>query len=378
MNKILFFLTVFFNSVICFGQQTNEKKISKLFKTELNKENVYNAFLHVYSSSKNIDIQFAQGTFKDGKIVTAENPFYLASIGKTVTATAIGILKDQERLQFEDKINMHLSKEIMDKLNVFEGVDYSNEITIAQLLQHTSGLPDYFEDTTIDGTPNMINQLFEKPSKTWLPKELIEFSKQKMIPHFQPGKGYYYTDTEYVLLGLIIEKISGLELHEFFKKYIFQPLHMKHTYMHLRSTSIRQTLQMAEMYASRYEISTFKSLSADWAGGGIVSTTQDLLKFHKALLSGKIVQKKTLERMQQWTPETQGMYYGFGLRKVVLNELDQNLPKIELIGHSGSTASFMYYCPNIDTYISGTLNQTDSTKNSLSLITNILTLIHQN
>lgn len=376
MNKGLLILTVLFCS-ISYGQQTLETEISELFKIELKKKSIHNAYLHVHSSSKNIDIQLVEGLFKDKKTVSKAHPFYVASIGKTFTATAISLLKDKKKLQFEDKISRYLSKETMRKLHVYKNVDYSDEITIAQLLQHTSGLPDYFEDRTKDDSPNIIQQLFIHPTKMWKHEELIQFSKQKMHPLFAPGKGYHYTDTEYVLLGLIVEKISGLTLHDFFKKHIFNPLQMNHTYMNLRSKPIKKTPKMAEIYVDTFEVSSFKSLSADWAGGGIVTTTEDLLKFQKALFAEKLVNKKTLQIMQQWTPETKGMYYGFGLRKIVLNELDKNLPKLTLIGHSGSTASFMFYCPELDVYTSGTLNQTEETRNSLLLITKILKLIDQ-
>ncbi|WP_241480007.1 serine hydrolase domain-containing protein [Kordia jejudonensis] len=378
MNTIRIIAILFFCSCVSFGQQSIETALSKLCKAELEKESIHNVYLQVFSESKTIDFQYVAGKFKNGKTITNSNPFYVASIGKTFTATAIGMLTDQGKLQFEDKISAHLPKEIIHKLHIFKGVDYSNEITIAQLLQHTSGLPDYFEDTTVDGSPNMINQLFIDTSKTWKPKELIAFSKQKMTPLFPPGKGYHYTDTEYVLLGLIIENVSGLDLHEFFKQNIFEPLEIQHTYMNLKSTPIKETAQMAEMYASTYEISTFKSLSADWAGGGIVATTNDLITFQKALNNGKLVKKETFQAMQNWTPETLGMEYGFGLRKVILNELDKSLPKLELIGHSGSTASFLYYCPNLDVYISGTLNQTEATRDSLVFIAKILVAIQQN
>ncbi|MEM6687573.1 MAG: serine hydrolase domain-containing protein [Bacteroidota bacterium] len=376
MKQTVIIFLLLIHTVPCLGQKKHAATFTKLLNAEIAKENIHNLFLHVHSPSKEIDFQYATGSFQNNDTITPATPFYLASIGKTFTATAIGILKDQGKLAFTDKINLHLSEEILDKLHVFEGVDYSNDITIAQLLQHTSGLPDYFEGTTVDGSPNMMNLLFQHPNKHWKPTELIQFAKEKMKPLFAAGKGYNYTDTEYVLLGLIIENISGLELHDFFKEYIFKSLQLQHTYMNLRSAPIKETPKMAEIYVGSYEIATFQSLTADWAGGGLVSTTHDLIQFQKALFNGKLVKRETLKAMQQWTAETQGMYYGFGLRKVVLQELSSNFPTLELIGHSGSTASFLYYCPSLDVYIAGTLNQVEANKDALILIANILATIH--
>ncbi|MEM6720862.1 MAG: serine hydrolase domain-containing protein [Bacteroidota bacterium] len=377
MNRIFLFILSVCWSLLSFGQQSLETTLNRLVNSAYERENVHNVFLRLNSPSKKRTFEFVAGISQDGDTLSNATPFYLASIGKTFTATAIGMLKDQGKLQFDDQINKYLSAEIMTKLHVLETIDYSNEITIAQLLQHTSGLPDYFEDATLDNSPNMINLLFATPTRNWKPKELIQFSKEKMKPLFAPGKGYHYTDTEYVLLGLIIEKISGLALHDFFKQYIFQPLQLQHTYMNLRSAPIAETPKMAEIYVSSYEVSGFQSLSADWAGGGIVSTTNDLIRFQKALFAGKLVHKETFKAMQQWTPETLGMYYGFGLRKVVLNELSAEFPKLTLIGHSGSTASFLYYCPELDVYITGTLNQIEASKDALILVANILSAIEK-
>lgn len=349
--------------------------IENLFYKELEKENVHNAYLQVYSKPKGIELSFIDGTFIDGKKVTASNPFYTASIGKMFTATAIAMLKEKQLLDFNDAISKHLPKDLLTNLHVFKGVDYTNTITIAHLLQHTSGLPDYFEDTTIDGSPNIINQLFMDPDKIHDPLALIDFTKQKMQPLFQPGKGYHYTDTEYVLLGFIIEKVSGLSLEIFFKQHIFMPLKMVHTYVNLQSKPLNITDNMAEIYVGSLEVSSFKSLSADWAGGGVVSTTQDLILFMEALFNQKILKKQTLQQMQNFITESKGIYYAFGLRKVVLNELHTSLPKLEMIGHTGSTGSFLFYCPKLTTYISGTLNQIEAIKSTVVLPAKILEVI---
>jgi D-alanyl-D-alanine carboxypeptidase len=71
------------------------------------------------------------------------------------------------------------------------------------------------------------------------------------------------------------------------------------------------------------------------------------------------------------------MYYGFGLRKIVFNELHPSLPELEVIGHSGSTGSYLFYCSSLDTYVSGTLNQTDEVKQTILLLSNIMSLISE-
>lgn len=359
----------------CLGQQTTNKDIETLFYAQLEKENIHNASLHVYSKSKGIDIQLADSDNDSEDTFSIDNPVYTASITKMLTATAIGILKDGNKLDFEDKIYRYLPKQLMKNLHVFEGKAYSKDITIAQLLQHTSGLPDYFTGTTVDGSPNVINQLLVDTNKSWSPQEMIEFAKEKMVPHFVPGQGYHYTDTEYVLLALIIENVSGTTLDRFFQHFIFEPLEMDASYINLKSAPIKNPLPMAKFYAGDIALSSIQSLSADWGGGGLVSTTQDLIQFLRAFQDDKIVKKETRLAMQHWVRETKGMEYGFGIRKVSFKNLFDTDTKLEIIGHTGSTASFLWYCPQLDTYIAGTLNQLEASRSTPQLVYEILTLI---
>lgn len=368
MRNILLGLLCFVG-LSAIAQDTISENIEKLFKTELKKENIKSGILHVYSESRDIDIQLAKS--KEDSI-SIDNPFYTASVTKMFTATAIGILKDRKQLNFEDKITRYLPDSLITNLHVLDGKNYSNELTIAHLLQHTSGLPDYFTDSTNDESPNIINQLLMNQNKLWSTEEMIQFSKDKMTPHFIPGEGYYYTDTEYVLLALIIENVSGLSLDEFFQQNIFQPLRMNSSYINLKSKAIDNKLPVVKFYASQYELSSLKSLSADWGGGGLVSTTHDLIAFLKAYNADKIVKKDTRLAMQNWVKETKGMNYGFGIRQVSLGELTNTESDLQLIGHSGSTASFLWYCPQLDTYISGTFNQLEASKSALVLVLDIL------
>ena len=376
MRKRLSIPIALFVVLSSFGQQQLNKDIEKLFRAQLKKEEVKNAFLHIYSKSKGLDIQLTDSDYNTEDMVSMDNPIYLASITKMLTATAIGILKDDRKLDFEDRIYRHLPKPLMANLHVFLGKDYSNDITIAHLLQHTSGLPDYFTGTTIDGSPNVINQLLVETDKSWSPQETIAFSKEKMEPHFAPGQGYHYTDTEYVLLALIIENVSGTTLDRFFQQFIFEPFGMDASYINLKSAPIKKQPPMAQFYAGDLELSSMKSLSADWGGGGLVSTTQDLIQFLVAFQEDKIVKKETRLAMQHWVHETKGMEYGFGIRKVSFKNRFDTDTKLEVIGHTGSTASFLWYCPQLDTYIAGTLNQLESSKSTPGLVHDILTLIN--
>ena len=375
MKKLSFLFTSIVITTSLFAQANQEyviEKINQLIEKELEKENIHNVFLSLYSPSRDFEWSSARGSFRGGSKVTTDNPYYTASVGKTFTAAAIGLLVDQGKIQFNDPISAYLSDEIMDGLHILNGLDYGDSIKVSHLLQHTSGLPDYFGSETLDGSPSIFDLIMTKPDQFWEPNELISFSKVHFKPSFAPGASYYYTDTEYVLLGMIIEEVSEMSLHEFFSRNIFIPLEMKNTYLNQRSKASQPTSDIAEMYASEYEISTFRSLSADWAGGAIVSTGSDLVKFQSALMNGELVSNTTLANMQQWIEETHGMDYGFGLRKVSINKLDPTLPDWKLIGHSGLNGTSMYYCPELDIYLAGTLNQLEASRDAVILIIGVL------
>ncbi|WP_417611937.1 serine hydrolase domain-containing protein [Owenweeksia hongkongensis] len=375
MKTSITFLALLLTVNTAFAQPSKEEqKIRKIFEKELKSKDVHNAFFAVHSDKLNLDWNWAEGEFKDGTKVTTDNPFFSASIGKTFTATTIVLLQEEGNLQFNDPISNYLSKEIMDSLHIYEGVDYSNEITVSQLLQHRSGLPDYFEDEPANG-PSMRELLVTDTAHFWTPIELLLFAKDQIQPHFAPGTGYHYSDTEYILLGMIIENLTGKALHEVFAERIFRPLEMKHTSMYLRSKPMEKTGEMAELYVEDLEISTYTSLSLDWAGGGLLTTCEDLMKFEQALINGEIVSPTSFEKMQNWTLESKGMYYGFGFRKFDLKELFFTLPDVVLLGHSGSTGSFMYYCPEWDVYLMGTFNQTEYLREHVVFLAKVMTAL---
>jgi D-alanyl-D-alanine carboxypeptidase len=202
---------------------------------------------------------------------------------------------------------------------------------------------------------------------------MLDFYKAGFQARFAPGTDYHYTDTEYLLLGLIIEALEQKPLHEIFQERIFGPLGMVHTSMHLRSKPLKEpATPLTEVYFGKEEVSKMKSLSSDWAGGGLRSTTQDISIFMKALFEDKLVDTESLEAMQNWTPASKGTYYGYGLMQWRIRELFPLLPNLTLIGHHGFTGAFMYYCPELDTYLSGTFNQSEFQKGSVEFLIKVL------
>jgi D-alanyl-D-alanine carboxypeptidase len=304
-----------------------------------------------------------------GVPMTTETPFHTASVGKMFTSVSIARLVEQGKLSFDDPIARYLPPDIMEGLHVYEGKDYSGEILVRHLLSHTSGLPDFFFDAPESGDTFL--QLAEKePLRFWTPEETIEFSKRNMKPFFPPGGDFHYSDTEYNLLGLIIERLSGLTLAQVFARDFFTPLGMERSYLY---TGTPRDEKMAHVrFGSRDVTDNAPMISASWAGGGVVSTLEDLRVFMRAFAGGGLVSGSTLALMGSDTrvfAQTKGIDYGYGLMFL-------DFPRVSPFlfgfpgawGHSGSTGAFLYYCPDLDAVFAGTLDQQAAEKEHVMLL----------
>lgn len=378
MKKRIISLTLFILTMLLlqnlFAQnlQKTERKLNRIFRKTMKKENIYNGMFQLDAKKLKYQQSWVDGTFQNGDPVQQETPFHTASLGKTFTAVATAMLVEEGKLAFDDPMHQYLPESLTAGLHVLDGKDYTKMITIGELLQHKSGLSDYFEGKPVKGD-NMLTVAFEQPDKFWTPEELIAFTRERFKARAVPGTQYHYTDTEFILLGLIIEHIEQKPLHDVFRERIFEPLQLVHTSMHLRSAPLESPpTPMAELYFGTEDVSGMTSLSSDWAGGGLQSTTTDIMKFMQALFGGELLQKDTFQAMQQWTPASKGTYYGYGLMKWNLRGLFPLLPNLSIIGHSGFTGSFMYYCPELDVYITGTFNQAEFQKGAIEFLIKVL------
>ncbi len=198
-------------------------KIENAFrKIVKNDKKVRNAYLLVHSEKLNVDINIAEG--KTGDIAAnPEQANHMASVGKLFTATIIGMLNDKGLISFEDKIINYLDEELMDGLHVYKGVDYSADISVKHLLTQTSGLNDVFF--------RLFNKIKVDPEFEITPREAVIWGKNNIKPVIKPGRKHFYTDTNYYLLGLIIESITKKVFHQVVHEMIFDPLGMENAFM---------------------------------------------------------------------------------------------------------------------------------------------------
>jgi D-alanyl-D-alanine carboxypeptidase len=239
---------------------------------------------------------------------------------------------------------------------MYGGVDYSDHIQIYHLLNHTSGLPDYFEDKPVIG-PRMAEKILMDPEHVYKPSEIVNWSKAYLKPKFPPGMGFHYSDTGFHLLGLVIEAVTGLPFHEALNQFIFKPLGMKHAFLICHSQPHEASPSpVAGVYFGDTNIIDYPCLSMDYAGGGITAPLEDLLIFMLALAEGKLINERTFRKMNESNRFVPGIDYGYGLMKI--KPVPLLMPaKYSCWGNAGATGSFMFYHPGLDTTLIGSLNQ---------------------
>ena len=225
---------------------------------------------------------------------TTHTVFEIASLTKQFTATAILMLQEKKLLNVQDTLNKYIS-------------DYPNgdKIKIYNLLTHTSGIPEYLK----------IIDLLESGRYSYTHDELIEMFKNKQL-NFDPGTAYEYSNSNYVLLGDIIEKVSKMKYEDYIQKNILIPLKMNETGFLSNQATIKDkatgyTLIWEE--TNKYTKAIECESSLPYSAAEMCSTVEDLCKWQRALFTGKLIKKESLDEM--FTPYLNNYGYGWFINK---------------------------------------------------------------
>jgi D-alanyl-D-alanine carboxypeptidase len=356
---------------VCYGQQTDtlRKMMKDHLKLKGNKP-VYSIQTYI---SKGPEIFNEAVGFADGRneIADKNNQFKIASITKTMTAVVILQMQEEGKLNIDDTISKYLNDvkfARVNELHYYKKQSYSNFITLRQLLQHKSGIADIFTDAALRF---YLNEYFHK-KQTWNPEKLMNrFYKYGLNKgaHFIPDSGYHYSDVNYFLLGLIIEKLSGQTLAQQFRLRIFEPLQMNNTYFEYYEP-LQGSVKIAHSFLGKRDVTKTLNTSYDWAGGGIVSTTSDLAVFLNGLFERKLYKNNsTLKSMTTMLPHTlksgRISYYGLGLYQY-------NFNGDIYYGHGGFWGSLIAYCPTKKIIFCGSVNQVNPSFSTNEFIASLL------
>ncbi|EOP60186.1 D-alanyl-D-alanine carboxypeptidase [Bacillus cereus VDM053] len=253
--------------------------------------------------------------------------FRIGSVTKTFTATVVLQLAEENRLNLDDSIEKWLP-------GVIQGNGYDDkQITIRQLLNHTSGIAEYTRSKSF----NLMDT-----KKSYRAEELVKMGSS-MPPDFAPGKSWSYSNTGYVLLGILIETVTGNSYAEDIENRIIEPLELSNTFLPGNSSVIPGT-KHARGYiqldgASEPKDVTYYNPSMGSSAGDMISTADDLNKFFSYLLGGKLLKEQQLKQMLTTVPtgEAELGRYGLGI-------YETKLPNgVSIWGHGGSIPGFVTF-----------------------------------
>lgn len=305
MKKLLLLLLLIPFSVC--AQKNYPALLDNFMKSEASVRNFNGNVLVARGGKLLYQKSFGFSNYEKKTLLNANSVFELASVSKQFTAMGILILREQGKLKLTDSLRQY-----------FPELPYQN-ISIQQILSHTSGLPDYQEAMTgkWDSTKIAFN------------KDMIAFlAKEKPPLYFEPGTKWEYSNTGYAILASIIEKVSGKSFKDFLQRQVFTPLGMTHTRIYNTRRSLKETIpnyaygyvlnEETKKYQLPDSIPSYRFVY--WLDGiqgdGVVnSTTGDLLKWTNALTSHKLVSEAVQKEMisPQATIDTATKkYYGYG------------------------------------------------------------------
>lgn len=292
----------------------------------------FGAGIDVARMERAIDLRVSTGQFmgavlvaKDGKILinkgygsanldwkVPDSPttrFRLGSVTKQFTAACILLLEERGKLQIEDPVKKYLP----------DAPAAWDQITIFNLLTHTSGIPNFTEFPDYRATE----------AKPTTPEELVARFRAKPLD-FAPGTSWHYSNSGYVLLGYLVEKISGEPYSKFLQANIFTPVGMKDSGYDSNTNVIPRHAVGYAPAPGGLVVAGYIDMSIPFSAGGLYSTTGDLLRWEQALYGGKVLTAASLRKMT--TPFRENYALGLGVRKTANGD--------RIFSHSGGIEGF--------------------------------------
>lgn len=335
------------------------QRLQALIDAECARGHTHNLILRVQSAEGRIDFTGSSGGVAPG------TRFPIASISKMFTATLILQLADEGRIDLDQAVQSVLTDVDLSGLHVVAGVDHSARLTLRHLLHQTSGIADYYEG-------DLAAHLKQGRDRRYDLEDVLAMTRA-LRPQAAPDSGRsWYSDTNYQLLGAVIEKVTGQDFDQSLQARICAPLR-------LTATGVLRGADPGMPVYHRDRLLTVPGiLTSMGPDGGIVSTLDEMLIFLRAYMQNHLFQPENEPLVRDWARLFFPVQYGYGLMRIKLPRwLTLLRPTPELIGHSGASGSFAFYAPEPDIYLIGAFNQTDAPRRPVGFMLQVLRVIAQ-
>jgi D-alanyl-D-alanine carboxypeptidase len=337
------------------GTKMDQERFNQLVNRMVDGKSIFSAVMKAESGNGAVSWSAAAGDME------TDSRYFIASVTKLYITAIVMKLIEEKRLDLGDRLSNYLPEEFCSGLHILRGVDHSAELTIGHLITNTSGIPDYFFHKQDSGR-TVADDLMEGKDEPWPLERTIELIKQ-LKPKFAPGKKgkAAYSDSNYQLLGKILERVTGKPIADIFHEFIFSPLGLSNSYIYSDTddnTPVPFYYGTRKLWLPRYMTSVGPE-------GGVVSTAGEVMIFLKEFFAGRFFPKVKIDDLKRWNmiyPPPGLFMFGVGLEKLWIPKIAMpfNHPG-EILGFWGQTGSFAFYNPKRDIYLCGTTNQINGT-----------------
>lgn len=328
------------------------------------KTNTHGILLGVQSGDEQVHFLGSAG---DAQV---HHRFFIASITKMFTAAVILQLVDEGRLNLDTSAQSLLPDYDLTDLHTVKGIRYGAQVTVRHLLHQTSGLADYYQGP-------FERSLMRNEDQSYGLDDVLRMAKA-LPPKSAPNdRRSFYSDTNFQLLGTIIEAATQQPLQDVFKARIFDPLGLSQTELQ-NANAIKKEPRLLSIHHKDQALTIPLALSSMGPDGGVVSTLEELLIFLRAHRAYRLFERKHEAQLHDWNPLFFPFQYGLGLMRFKLPRwmnLFRETP--ELIGHPGASGSFAFHAPRSDMFLVGTFNQTDAPKRPFGFMMQVLKIIEK-
>lgn len=309
----------------------------------------------------------------DGHPLEADTPIWIASVTKLFIAATIMKLSEDGKIDIEAPMAAYLPEDLIQGIHhTPDGMDHTHKITVRNLLGHSSGLPDFLEEKP-QGEEGLMDQVFEGEDKSFSTEEVLDLVRNHLPAYFPPQprgrekKRVRYSDTNYQLLIEIIETTTGQSLQKVFSRLIYQPVGLDATF-HPGTRSDQITDEAAIVWSGDQPLNIPKAMRSFRDLG---STVGDMNQFMRSLVQDKFFENpETWQLMQEAfnpfgfslnpmpTSPTWPIEYGLGIMRFKMPRIFTPFNPIPaVVGHTGVSGSWLFFCPERDLIFSGTVNQ---------------------
>ena len=281
-------LKLFLLAALCFvtihpgiGRAEAKEPVSEVIRSFYRDNGLAGLSVSIRKENRSVTYTHGYGNLETRDKITKESVFRIASVSKLFTTLGILVLKEQSKLSVGDL----LSKYIPD-------FPYGDRITIKNMLQHTSGIPDF----------SVLEPFSSNQAKEWKPDELVGLLKEYLNSHpldFDPGTKAVYSNSNFMILGVIVEAASGMAFNDFIAQRVVEPLDMK-------NTGVGSDTEIVSHRASGYDVqdgkttnAVFVSVVAPFATGDFMSQPMELAKISKVFTPGVLLSEATINEMSQ-------------------------------------------------------------------------------